>query len=103
MSISRAQVSFTTHSLIAVITISFRGRNGRALDKADKKQIDDDANDFNDDFTLYDLAKTEEGNVTQDDEEGRAKGVKGYKGKKKQSYGYEEEGQGFYGYSGFGN
>lgn len=48
------------------------GRNSRALDKTEKKQIDDDANDFNDDaFSLYDLAKTEEG-----------KGKKGKKGKK---------------------
>ncbi|KAG5678671.1 hypothetical protein PVAND_008323 [Polypedilum vanderplanki] len=83
---------------------NFRGRNGRALDKTEEKQIDNDFNN-DDDFSLYDLAKTEEGNVTQNDddgEEGRAKTLKGYKGKKKQSFGYEEEGGNFYGYSGFG-
>ncbi|XP_070497545.1 uncharacterized protein [Chironomus tepperi] len=50
---------------------NLRGRNGRALDKTDKKQLDDDdANDFNDDFSIYDTLRTE------------GKGKKGKKGKK---------------------
>ena len=82
---------------------SFRGRNGRALNKQQTKQIDDDANDFNDDLSLYDaISKAEgEGNVT---EEGRGKAMKqGYKGNKKQGYGYDEEGYGYSGYGGYGN
>ncbi|XP_070497544.1 uncharacterized protein [Chironomus tepperi] len=80
---------------------NLRGRNGRALDKTDKKQLDDDdANDFNDDFSIYDTLRTE-GNITKD-EEGRAKGLtKGYKGNKKQGYGYDDERDGW-SYGGYG-
>lgn len=83
---------------------SLRGRNGRALDKSQTKELDDDdANDFNDDFSIYDTLRTE-GNITKD-EEGRAKGMKGYKGnKKKQGYGYDDERDEWsYGYGGYGN
>lgn len=77
----------------------FRLRGGRSLSKQKTKQIDDDTNDFNEDYSLLDaITKTEgEGNVTQDDDEGRAKG---YKGNKKGSYIYGDDHEGFYGYSG---
>lgn len=84
-----------------IIHYSLRGRNGRALDKTQTKQLDDDdTNDFNDDFSIYDTLRTE-GNITKD-EEGRAKGMKGYKGNKKQGYGYDEDRDGW-SYGGYGN
>ncbi|KAL7049428.1 hypothetical protein ACKWTF_003693 [Chironomus riparius] len=50
---------------------NLRGRNSRALDKTQTKQLDDDdSNDFNDDFSIYDTVRTE------------GKGKKGKKGKK---------------------
>ncbi|KAL7049425.1 hypothetical protein ACKWTF_003693 [Chironomus riparius] len=80
---------------------NLRGRNSRALDKTQTKQLDDDdSNDFNDDFSIYDTVRTE-GNITKDDEEGRAKGMKGYKGNKKQGYGYDDERDGW-SYGGYG-
>ena len=88
-----------------IIHHSLRGRNGRALDKQQTKQIDDDdTNDFNDDFSIYDTLRTE-GNITkEEEEEGRAKGMKGYKGNKKQGYGYDDDRDGWnYGYGGYGN
>lgn len=58
-------------------------------------------NDFNDDFSVYDTLKSE-GNITEEDE-GRAKKMKGYKGNKKQGYGYDEDHDGWNYYGGYGN
>lgn len=69
------------------------------MDKTQTKQIDDDdTNDFNDDYSIIDTLRTE-GNITKDDDEGRAR-----KGNKKQGYGYDDERDGWsYGYGGYGN
>jgi hypothetical protein len=76
---------------------SFRGdRNARALKNKESKQIDDDANDFNEDLSIVDAFSKSgiEGNIAAEDE-GRGKKMKG----NKQGYGgYGDEGYYGYGY-----
>lgn len=63
-------------SIIKLINFSLSDRESRAL-KNQKKDVLDDANDFNDDFSIYDaLSKSQsEGNLSDD-----ARGKKGKKG-----------------------
>lgn len=67
-------------SISKLINCSLSGRESRAL-KNQKKDVVDDANDFNDDFSIYDaLSKSQfEGNLSDD-----ARGKKGKKGNRQE-------------------